>query len=101
MKQNKDSINNDVEQGITFKKFDTMAFRKGMKVKHRFEEWLIYSVDFDERLLGLVRPEDLESAKAGLGQPSWARCENCILLNSTPNVQGSDTTGDDSSNAVD
>jgi hypothetical protein len=62
---------------MTPQEFDNTGFGSGMKVIYKDSEYLLGSVDFEERLIGIVTEEDF---KSGDYTYDWIRCENCELI---------------------
>lgn len=63
---------------MTIKEFDNQQWYNGLKITHANDEgeFLVGSVDFEERLIGYVSEEDFNS---GDYEYSWPRCENCTI----------------------
>lgn len=57
---------------MTIEEFNNTRFGAGMKAKYKGEVYTIGSVDFEEKLVGIYMPEDLET--------TWVRCENISII---------------------
>jgi hypothetical protein len=77
---------------MTIQEFKNTGFYKGIKAVYKGESHLVYSVDFEECLLGLVRGDDIKKYHMGIEDMNWVRCENCTLLNSEQGAPVSDTS---------
>jgi hypothetical protein len=59
---------------MTTEEFDNTKWRGGMKIKYKGNEYKIYALDFDERLIAA------KGVTMGTDEPNWLRCENCELV---------------------
>lgn len=67
---------------MTQQEFDNTGFHKGMQVNYDGGEYWVRSVNFRERLLGLL-PSFLsvdDAARADDYEIDWVRCESCTIL---------------------
>jgi hypothetical protein len=71
-----------IEGTITFQKFDDTRWGKWDRVSYNGGEWYVRSVNFKERLLGLV--PDFLNPETDEYDTEWVRCENCALLENKP-----------------
>lgn len=65
---------------MTICEFDTTGFGAGTKVEYKGVTCPVYSVDFEEKLIGIP----LHLVCGGVEDETevqWVRCENCNLLN--------------------
>lgn len=64
---------------MTIDDFKKTRFGPGMKIKYSGEIYNVISTDFKEYLFGFI------ICGGDLSNISWARCENCELLEKTIN----------------
>lgn len=66
---------------MTIQEFDNTRFCAGMRVEYRGKEYVIMSVDFQERTIGIVWDEIENDETFDVDyEIRWVRCENCKLL---------------------
>jgi hypothetical protein len=62
---------------MKIEEFDNTEFGKGLKGLYKGQAYLIKSIDFEERLVGLLLEDNEEGDDYEL---SWVRCENIELI---------------------
>lgn len=65
---------------MTIEEFNKTGFTGCMKAMYKGQAYEIASVDFEEKLIGLV----LNIPGSEEGEVSWVRCENCEIVNDLP-----------------
>ena len=58
---------------MTIEQFDLTGFTGNQKVEYKGKEYVLYSVDFQEKLLAINYWNDEDELK-------WVRCENVKLI---------------------
>jgi hypothetical protein len=58
---------------MTKEQFDSTKFKANMRAQYKHEYYMILSVDFEERILGIYSPDNKEDIK-------YVRCENMTLV---------------------
>lgn len=62
---------------MTIEEFNTTGFTGKMRCTYKGEEYLLASVDFEEKLIGILLPDNEFKDDHEL---SWVRCENIELI---------------------
>lgn len=68
---------------MTIEEFDSIGWGANMSVEYNGKEREVASVNFEEKLIGLLPLEELEEPDEDDYMPlpfDWVRCENCTLL---------------------